>query len=340
MNSTTITLTVYLANIQIQIIRYLLTITLIIGNLSNFTNILIFSQHSLRSHICSWYFIGSSIGHLLYLNMGCLTRVIWAWTQYDLSFISLAFCKTRIFFVLNGLTISRYLFCLISIDRWMITSRNTRIRHLSSLKVVRRLIMAGTFSLIIINIFISIGYVIQKNISCGPSTEPVYFLFYTIYNITLSLAPLLTLIIFSVLVLFNIRHTGHHQIAPTTLIDLNHEIRYRRRRLRKKDIQYIKLSLIQVAAYIVFNTLHGYNTIHEVITQNQIKTPEQRAIEGFLSGTGLNLHYVYTGITFFLYTLASETFRQACILFWKRWLEHLLHLMFLRSNHQTTVQIA
>ncbi|CAF4802983.1 unnamed protein product [Rotaria sp. Silwood1] len=224
MNSTTITLTVYLANIQIQIIRYLLTITLIIGNLSNLTNILIFSQHSLRSHICSWYFIGSSIGHLLYLNMGCLTRVISAWTH--------------------------------------------------------------------------------------------------------------------VLVLFNIRHTGHHQIAPTTLIGLNHEIRYRRRRLRKKDIQYIKLSLIQVAAYIVFNTLHGYNTIHEVITQNQIKTPEQRAIEGFLSGTGLNLHYVYTGITFFLYTLASETFRQACILFWKRWLEHLLHLMFLRSNHQTTVQIA
>ncbi|CAF2444309.1 unnamed protein product [Rotaria sp. Silwood2] len=333
MNSTTITLTIYLANIQIQIIRYLLSVTLIIGNLSNITNILIFSQDSLRTHICSWYFIGSSIGHLLYLNTGCLTRVVWAWTQYDLSSISLAFCKTRIYFVLLGLTISRYLFCLISIDRWMITSRNISIRRLSSLKVIRRSIIAGTSFLIIINIFISIGYVINKNGSCGPSTEPAYFLFYTIYNVTLSLAPLFTLVIFSVLVLFNIRHTAHHQVSPTTLMTLNHEIQHLRRRFRKKDIQFIKLSLIQVAAYIVFNTLHGYNTICEVITRNQIKNAEQQAIEGFLSGMGLNLHYVYTGITFFLYTLASVTFRKECILFWKRRFERLLHLNFSRSNH-------
>jgi hypothetical protein len=301
MNSTTITLSSYLANVQIQIIRSLLTPTYIIGNLNNLANILIFSQSSLRSHICSWYFIGASIGHLFYLNMGCSTRVIWAWTQYDLSLISLSFCKTRIYFVLDGLIISRYLFCLISIDRWMITSRNIVIRQQSSPKLALRLIIGGVLFLLILNIFVSVGYVISKNLGCGPSTEPVYSLFYTIYNIALSLVPLSILFTFSVLILLNIQHTRHHQISPINQVTSIHVIPHRRQRFRKKDIQFIKLSLIQVAGYILFNTLHGYNTIYGAITQNRIKTADQQAIDGFMYGMGLNLHYMYTGVNFFFY---------------------------------------
>ncbi|CAF3635625.1 unnamed protein product, partial [Rotaria sordida] len=43
-----------------------------------------------------------------------------------------------------------------------------------------------------------------------------------------------------------------------------------------------------MVAYIVFNTLH------EVITHNQIKNAEQQTIEKFLGEIGLNCHYVYT----------------------------------------------
>jgi len=297
MNSTTNTLSNYLANIQTKMIQSLLTTMLVIGNLSNVANILVFSQNSLRSHICSWYFIGASIGHLLYLDLGCLTRVIPAWTQYDLSLISLPFCKARIYFVLIGLTISRYLLCLISIDRWMTTSRNVRIRQLSSPKIARRLIIGAVLFLISINLPISIGYVIDKISGCGPSTESIYSLFYTIYNIILSLAPLFILTIFSLLTLSNIRHIGHRQILPTTQITLNtHTAANRERRHNNKDIQFIKLSLIQVAAYVIFNTLHGYTTIDAVITQNQIQNADQIAIVGFLNGLGLNLHYTYTGV--------------------------------------------
>ncbi|CAF0974024.1 unnamed protein product [Adineta steineri] len=56
---------------------------------------------------------------------------------YDLSSISLPFCKIRIYFVLNGLNISRYLLCLISLNRWMITSRDAGIRKKSSPKLAR-----------------------------------------------------------------------------------------------------------------------------------------------------------------------------------------------------------
>jgi hypothetical protein len=71
---------------------------------------------------------------------------------------------------------------------------------------------------------------------------------------------------------------------------------YRRQRYHKKDIQFIKLALIQVAGYILFNTLHGYNTIYGVVTQNKMKTADRQAIDGFIYGMGLNLHYTYTGV--------------------------------------------
>ncbi len=53
---------------------------------------------------------------------------------------------------------------------------------------------------------------------------------------------------------------------------------------------------MQVAGYILFNTLHGYNTIYGVVTQNKMKTADRQAIDGFIYGMGLNLHYTYTGV--------------------------------------------
>ena len=147
-------------------------------------------------------------------------------------------------FVLMGLTSSHYLLCLISIDRWMITSRSANIRQQRSSKVARRLTIGGVLFLIIINILVSVGFTISTNLGCGSSTDSVYFMFYTIDNTTLSLAPLTILVIFSILILINIRHTHHHQIFPRTQTTVIQEVTNQTRRFRKKDMQYIKLALI------------------------------------------------------------------------------------------------
>jgi len=161
--------------------------------------------------------------------------------------------------------------------------------------------------LLILNIFVSVWYVIDKDAGCGPSTDPVYSLFYTIYNIILSLVPLFTLFIFSVLTLFDIWSASHHRISPMIQTPLNHNISQQTQRYRKKDIQFMKWSLIQVADYIIFTTRHGYNTIYGVIAQNKIKTADQTAVHGFMYGMGLNLHYTYRGINFFFLYLSIKT---------------------------------
>ena len=298
MNSTTVTVSVYLANIQTQIIRSLLTSIYIIGNLTNLTNILIFLQPTLRSHVCSYYFISLSLAHLLYLNMGCSTRVIWAWTNYDLSLKSLAFCKARIYFVLVGLTTARYLLCLISIDRWMITSRYALTRQLSSRKIARRLIIGGIICLLFIVIHTCFGYTIIRNTSCGVPTESALFILTTIFNVALSLVPLIILVIFSLLMLYNIHHVEKQQITPAERTTGANVGSFNGRRYKKKDIQFIRLTLLQVTAYFVFNTLLAYNTIYTVVTQYHTKTADRQALDEFLYGLGLNLHYTYTGVKF------------------------------------------
>jgi hypothetical protein len=176
----------------------------------------------------------------------------------------------------------------------MITSRNIRIRQLNSPKIARRLIIGGISFLFTINIFISINYIIDKIQGCVASTKPRYTLLNTIYNTALSLVPLFTLFIFSLLILCQIRKSNHHhQISPITQTIVRRSISVQNHR---KDVQFIKLALVQVAGYMLFNTLHGYNTIYAVITANKIKTANQLAIDGFLYGMGLNLHYTYTGV--------------------------------------------
>jgi hypothetical protein len=158
------------------------------------------------------------------------------------------------------------------------------------------LIIGGVSFLIIVNIFISISYIINKTLGCVASATPGYALLNTIYNIALSLVPLCILSIFSILILFHIRQSNHYHIAPITQTTLLQNIPYQRRQYHRKDIQFIKLALVQVVGYMLFNTLHGYNTIYAVITANQIKTINRQALDAFLYGMGLNLHYTYTGV--------------------------------------------
>lgn len=87
----------------------------------------------------------------------------------------------------------------------MITSKYLTIRQLSSRKIAKRLLIGGISFIIIINIFVSVGYTINKNVGCGPLSESVYSVFYIIYNIILSLGPLCILSMFSVHTLFHVQ---------------------------------------------------------------------------------------------------------------------------------------
>ena len=283
----------YLLPIENEMIQYMLVAIFIIGNFSNIANIFVFLQKDLRMNACSWYFIAVSIGHLIFFYFGCLTRFITVWTTFDLTRTSMVFCKLRAYFLAAGLLTSRYFLCLISIDRWMISSNHTWLRKLSSLKVAKWMIIGGAIVWFAFSLCMPIWYRVEGDRGCVGASDTAFPLFYAVYNLVTILGPLFIMIVFDALILFNIRQLPRsrvvvHSRAPTTTRPaLKH---------RRKDLQLIKLCLIQGAVYVLLTSLYAYTGTYSFVTRHMIKTQERTIIDGFISTVGINLMYLYMAV--------------------------------------------
>ncbi|CAF3750418.1 unnamed protein product [Rotaria sp. Silwood1] len=181
-----------LQNLSNIISKPYLIIIFPIGLIGNIFNTIIFSRHSLRLNSCSLYFLSISFFHIIVLIIGCLFRLINLFLGYDLSSTSLIFCKFRAYIVVVGYVISRHLLCLISIDRWMITSTNIFIHRQCNRKTTQLIIIISIILWFLIEIFIPIGFYIENN-NCIPSLNPFYLFMYRIIDLLFIIFILLNL---------------------------------------------------------------------------------------------------------------------------------------------------
>lgn len=97
-------------------------------------NIYLFARRNRRFYACSWYFIGLSVTHLLLLDTLGVSRLMIAWINADYAASNVACCKIRSYLFSLSLILSRQFICLISIDRWLVTSSSAWLHNQSSLK--------------------------------------------------------------------------------------------------------------------------------------------------------------------------------------------------------------
>lgn len=280
--------------IQNLITQYTFTVIFILGNLTNVANIMVFLQKNLRSNACSWYFIVVSVGHLVFLYAGCLTRIIVAWSGFDLNRTSIIYCRIRIFFLAFGLLLARYFLCFISIDRWMVTSTSAFIRRLSSIKIARWLVLSGTSFCVLFCTNVPIWYRIEGSRGCVAAADTYFPLFFTIYNLVITIGPMIVMVLFSVLGLNNLRRSRRPQASGLTHTNMASTTVGQ---FQRKDIQFIKLSLMQVVVYILCTSFYGYTTTYAFITQSTTKTPQQAALDSFLNTIAVNISYFYMAVS-------------------------------------------
>jgi hypothetical protein len=178
MSTTTQTLASQLSDLSNKLLVYYLTPVYIIGMLGNIFNIIIFLRRNLRSSACSQYFISMSISQIILFNVAAINRTIAVLTGYDLSTTVNGLCKIRIYFYLTSLGFMRQCLCLISIDRWIVTTKNVLIRKFSSSRVVRWLIIGSVLFWILYSIHTLIGYRVSPTRGCTNLVDPNYSLFY------------------------------------------------------------------------------------------------------------------------------------------------------------------
>lgn len=290
---------------QIQIIRYEEPFILLLGNLGNIANILIFGRRELRKNVCSRYFICLSLAHLLLLDTLCFSRILTTSTGNNVFQYIMSLCKLRTYFTEFSTLLSRYFLCLISIDRWMVTSSSARLRQQSSTRASRWLIIIGILFWAIFSSHAAIGFQTGP-VECTPPAGSIYSMFYSIEAIIVAMVPMFIMIVFSCLTVFNVRSRVIRQIQPTQVILSIHtetqqtNMSNASRQLFKYNIQLVRLSILQVIFYFLLNTTWSINALYQLLigVQGMMNINQQLTIV-FLGRLGLNLLFTYTAVCCF-----------------------------------------
>ncbi|CAF4015824.1 unnamed protein product [Rotaria sp. Silwood1] len=247
--------------------------------------------------------------------MGGITRSLPYLTNFNLEITSLIFCKCRIYFVHFSLILGRYFICLISIDRWMVTSSNQSIRRMSSSKFARYITTVGTCFCLIFSIHAPIGFEIKNN-RCYAYLATSYEVFYGIYNLIAVGIPIILMILCSTLIMVNI-HQRQNRIYPSnSLITGSHEVTIVS--TPHNNMQLIRLVLIQSLTFLVLNISVVAYTIYDFATISITKSSNRQIIEAFIYAVSIHPNYIFCSITFLTYTLASSMFRKEFIFIGRR----------------------
>ena len=281
---------------------YLITIYFI-GLFGNLINIIIFLRTQLRSNVCSQYFIALSLSQIILFNSLPLTRIITTLVNYDLGQTIASLCKIRSYLFIFSLALTRQFLCLISIDRWIVTTRNTHIRSWSSIRIVRWLIICSTVFWLLFSIHILVGYQISPIRGCTQLVNSNYAFFFGIQFALSSIIPFFIMLIFSILTLYNVRNRRRRVFDNTVSIPTETTVTIRSTvNHRRYEMQLIKLSLLQVLFYLFLSMLGTGFPLYSVLTSSYVKSPSQLAIDLFLNNLSLLLIYTYSavGLSFLL----------------------------------------
>ena len=189
----------------------------LIGVFGNSMLILIFvSEQSYRTTPWTFYFLIASVHDLLLVLFLLSTRILAIGFSIDLTGLSVVWCKCRyyLFSVWGGISLTCQ--CLATIDQFLVTSKNARIRRLSTLKTAHR----TAVSVAAFWWLFSIPWLIWQDLSpvsspCVSTTANFYLygLFYAL--LILGILPMMFMAIFGLLAYDNIFGSMalHHQKA-------------------------------------------------------------------------------------------------------------------------------
>jgi hypothetical protein len=107
----------------------------VVGVFGNFMLILIFSvERNYRTTPCTFYFLIASIHDMFLLWFNLSLRVLSVGFSFNTSRGSMVWCKARYYLFTSWAVVTLTCQCLASIDQFLVTSKNARLRRLSTIK--------------------------------------------------------------------------------------------------------------------------------------------------------------------------------------------------------------
>ncbi|CAF1448269.1 unnamed protein product [Rotaria sordida] len=292
---------IYLSNIGLYLMRYVLMIIIILGLVGNFFNILVFHQPTFRSNPCSFYLITAAYVNIIWIMTSPLSRIL-ATFQLDLSENISIICKIRRSLSYTFSSLSMISIAFGTVDRFIINSSQIEYRQLSSLHNAHRLMIITAFIcwLIFVDMIYCLDVIVTPpSIACTINTRRICDLYNEIARlIVLVFIPSMLILIFGY---------GTIQHVKTSR---------RMSRLEGNTIHRIDRHLTQMVIGEIILIMISYipNTIQRiylVLTLDIEKNPLRLRIE-ILSGEVTFLMTTFqSSLSFYIYaTMGGTLFRQ------------------------------
>lgn len=280
--------------IQIYLTRFFMIPLYICGILGNIANFILFSQKRIRlNNACVRYFAALSIVNVLVISVGGFTRSLPFLNGINPETTSILFCKCRHYIIHFSLFYMRSLVSLISIDRWMVTSTKPSIRQLSTPKIARYIIIVVTMVAAIFSIHAPIGFGVRFNL-CYAYLNMGYIVFFTIYNILTAILPVIIMIIFSMLIMKNVRQS--HKRIEAGSMELGNHSQPSSKTIQGSGGQFLQLVLIQSLSFILLNMTYALYVIYDTATNAMVKSSDQRSLEAFLYALSVHPVYIFCSV--------------------------------------------
>jgi hypothetical protein len=298
--------------------RYLPIFIYIFGIIGNFLNVLVLGQRPLRSNSSAMFFIVTSIAGLIAIVSGLTTRMMAGYTA-DLTLTINWICVIRNYVLYTARTVALWMMAFAAIDRWCSSNIDNSLRQKSNLKNAQRSILFVLIFSCLVNVPITFCY--EAGLTgalrgCYGSTYACRVITDGIYAVITTILPLITMVIFGLLIIRNVHHTRNRVQNLTMSISNQNNNRSAnvtgRQQSKRRDRYLLKMLLGQVALLCLFTCGHAIQKAYTSIAAITTSPTVESAISNFIFTVLTLLNFTASGMPFYIYTLTGgPIFRNA-----------------------------
>lgn len=274
-----------------QFNRYTPMPVFIFGLIGNIFNLFIFTRRSLLINPCTIYLLSSTCTNILVLFFGLVIRSLMDGFGIDIIGNSVVLCRFRYFILHPSFVLSSWFLVLASIDRFCISSRNIRLRNLSTIKNARICVIVSSCFCLLLYSHVCVLFDIELR-SSGPYCYAQVGTYRVVYDFlffaTFSFVPPILMMLIGLTTIRNI------------LVARNRTNTINNSQLNKKDRQLILMLLVQLISTITCTLPHAIQKLYSTFTLNYSKGEFQLAVESLITHLTRQLLYINASISFYL----------------------------------------
>lgn len=303
MANTSILIDEKLKFIRIYIIcRCLYLIIFSIGIIGNICNLIVFLRKKFRSNSCSIYFISYSINNFFNLTIGLCLWSLTLGFNFNLEYTSITYCKIRRYCTHVNFLLSSCLLTMASINRYArvcqadLTKNRDRYVSFCKHRTTYIIIISTIIFCLIANIHIPLFFRIDQD-GCYAQTGVYRIIFDVFFLMFYAILPPVIMIGVNIATVAHIRRIKR-LIHPS---------------ISRREYHLIILVIVHSISNLILTLPYTINKFIYYTFENSMSLEKNKLINSIT----LLIAFMNPGLSFFLYTLTTGSFRHEFVRAWK-----------------------